>query len=125
MFIMSYSLHPPTHTNIIRRSLEIDVVVPEDVIDALRGLAGHLKMFKEVDEAAECIKEVLQCDPRSVYRKNKCADELYPLCLDALHILTRFDGHTATVVSVQLLSDTAYADTPLNVNNLSLADEAD
>jgi hypothetical protein len=71
--------------------------------------------------------EMLACDPRSVYRKDKSAGDDYPLALDTLHVLCRFDdaAKTATVHTVQLLAETEFAAAPTNVNNLeSIGDGA-
>ena len=56
-----------------------------------------------------------------VYRKTKCTDQLYPLILDTLHMICRFEGRTVTVLKVERLADTEYADEKIGVSNLPTA----
>ena len=107
-------------------TLVLDVTFTAEATAQLEGLEGELKAFRTASEATACIVEVLQQDPRGVYRKQKCSDELYPLCLDVLHIICQFgdalaredgvaDGiseqprrGTVRVLTIERLSDTAF-----------------
>mmetsp|Transcript_27482 Transcript_27482/g.69956 ORF Transcript_27482/g.69956 Transcript_27482/m.69956 type:complete len:336 (-) Transcript_27482:997-2004(-) len=69
-----------------------------------------LRFFGDAPEAAEAaIVQVLQADPRSVYRKQKCAGQLYQVCVDGLDATCAFgdDGESVTVQSVRLVESAA------------------
>ena len=75
---------------------------------ALRFFAGAPR------EAEAAIVQVLQADPRSVYRKQKCAGQLYRVCVDGLDAACRFGEEgsgeqptSVTVESVRLLAEDA------------------
>ena len=53
--------------------------------DAAReqALPRHLASWAQVREA---IVQVLQADPRSVYRKESCGGEVYPFFVDELEV---------------------------------------
>lgn len=60
-----------------------------------------LEMFHSVSEAREAIVAVLQQDPRSVYRREKCSQELYKFSIDNLNITCEFTERKAKVVDIQ------------------------
>jgi hypothetical protein len=60
-----------------------------------------LHMFSSVPEARGAIVGVLQQDPRSVYRREKCSWELYQFSIDELNVTCQFTGCKATVIDVQ------------------------
>jgi len=43
-----------------------------------------------MDVAREAIVQVLQADPRSVYRKESCVGQIYPFFVDALDVRVQF-----------------------------------
>lgn len=43
------------------------------------------------DQAKQAIVNLLQADPRSVYRRQKCLDRLYYFIIDSMHITCWFD----------------------------------
>jgi len=70
--------------------------------------AGALRFFGgRAAEAEATLADVLRHDPRSVYRKQHCADEPYRVCIDGLDATCRFDGDTVIVEAVRLLSPRA------------------
>lgn len=61
----------------------------------------QLAMFSSVHEARQAIIDVLRADPRSVYRRNQCANELYHFSIDKLNVACRFDVQRVDVVSIE------------------------
>jgi len=59
-------------------------------------------MFKSQQEAKQAIMNLLQADPRSVYRRNKCVDRLYFFTLDNIHITAWFDIESELVEVVKI-----------------------
>lgn len=51
--------------------------------------------------AKQAISGILQNDPRSVYRKNKCSDKLYFFEVDNMHITCWFDDMIAEVLRIK------------------------
>lgn len=47
--------------------------------------------LNNTDEAKQAIMNLLQADPRSVYRRQKCLDRLYYFIIDSMHITCWFD----------------------------------
>lgn len=60
-----------------------------------------LELFGSADEAKEAIVEMLQQDPRSTYRRNKCKDQLYKVSIDNLNLTCSFRDDKVTVEDVQ------------------------
>ena len=65
------------------------------------GCAYFMESFASVHEAREAIVEMLQQDPRSVYRRSKCADQPYKVSIDNLNLTCHFEGNKVTVVNIQ------------------------
>ncbi|XP_005089019.1 tRNA (adenine(37)-N6)-methyltransferase [Aplysia californica] len=62
----------------------------------------RLQMITGPEEARKSISEILQEDPRSVYRRTHCSDSLYFFAVDVLHVTCWFDKElSAQVVRVQ------------------------
>ena len=59
---------------------------------------GHLK---DSNEVAAAIVNILECDPRSSYRRKQCQDRLYYFTVDEVHVTCWFDGDAVEVVKVQ------------------------
>ena len=57
------------------------------------------------DEAEAAFVELLRADPRSVYRKQKCTDQVYRVCVDGIDAECTFDDERgeAALRSVRLL----------------------
>lgn len=53
-------------------------------------------------DAIQGLSQILAADPRSVYRRQKCAGEVYPVCFDRLNAWCLFDDTHGTV-SIQRL----------------------
>jgi len=58
----------------------------------------HLGTASELKSA---LTAVLQADPRSVYRRKHCQDQLYYLTVDIAHVTCWFDADTVEVLKVQ------------------------
>lgn len=56
-------------------------------------------------EAKQGIIEILQNDPRSIYRKNKCSDKLYFFTIDNLHITSWFDDSVVEVLRIKPIKE--------------------
>ena len=61
----------------------------------------QLKMFSSSDEAKRAISDVLKADPRSVYRRNHCQDQLYRFSIDSMNVTCKFHDFTAEVLQVE------------------------
>ena len=59
---------------------------------------GHLHNASELRSA---LTAVLQVDPRSVYRRKHCHNQLYYMTVDIAHVTCWFDGDTVEVLKVQ------------------------
>ncbi len=44
-------------------------------------------------------------DPRSIYRRERCVGELYPFCLDVLHVVSAFGAEGVTVQRIRRWRD--------------------
>lgn len=60
-----------------------------------------LQLFSSVSKAREAIVEVLQQDPRSVYRREKCSCELYKFSIDNLNITCEFTEQKVRVIDIE------------------------
>jgi hypothetical protein len=62
-------------------------------------------MLKSAKEAREVITDILQGDPRSVYRRNKCKDRPFWIRLDTMNITAWFvdtpQGTVAVVAEIE------------------------
>jgi hypothetical protein len=54
-------------------------------------LIHRLEFLASSDEARSAIVRILQEEPRSVYRREKCLDRLYFFSLDCMHVTCWFD----------------------------------
>ena len=63
----------------------------------------RLEFVKSREAARKAVGEILQGDPRSAYRRNKCTDRLYFFMLDVLHVTCWFndDEDVAEVVRIK------------------------
>jgi len=80
------------------------VVFSEKSLQLLEEFLPKLKHFKNLDELRKTIEDLLLSDIRSVYRKQKCADELFGFHLDNLNVQCVVDGDCVNVVNIQYLT---------------------
>ena len=69
---------------------------------SLNGLENVLltPKFTDKNDLRQAIVDVLQEDPRSNYRRDKCSDKLYYFNIDNVKITCWFDEDTAEVLKV-------------------------
>ncbi len=60
-----------------------------------------LEAFSSPAEARRAIIEILQEDPRSVYRRKRCKGQSYRVSIDNLNLSCQFEGNTAIVEDIQ------------------------
>lgn len=60
-----------------------------------------LQTFSSLSDARQAIVAVLQQDPRSVYRREKCLLETYKFSIDNLNISCQFTDEKAVVIDIQ------------------------
>ncbi|KAL3866066.1 hypothetical protein ACJMK2_043406 [Sinanodonta woodiana] len=64
----------------------------------------RLKLLKSSKEAKSAIFNILGEDPRSVYRRQNCCDQLYYFAVDVIHVTCWFDEDVAEVVRIKPVS---------------------
>lgn len=67
--------------------------------------ACQLKFVKTAKEAKDAIINILQQDPRSIYRRKQCHDSLYYLTFDMLHVTCWFDDDMAEIVRIKSVTE--------------------
>lgn len=72
----------------------------DDVIDAD---ASNLRecTLPSVDVVKQVIISILQEDPRSAYRRNKCSSDAYKMSIDNVNITCIFEEQTVKIISVE------------------------
>ena len=60
-----------------------------------------LQTFTSLSHARQAIVDVLQQDPRSIYRRNKCSQERYKFSIDNLNITCQFEQTKVVVIDIQ------------------------
>ena len=60
-----------------------------------------LQTFSSLSDARQAIVDVLEQDPRSVYRREKCPHDMYKFSVDNLNISCRFEKGKAVVIDIQ------------------------
>ena len=83
---------------------EPDIVQPSNVC------IYQLEMLSSPEEAKQAIADILKADPRSVYRRNRCQDQLYHFSIDTMNVTCRFED---SVVEVLQLEPVCYRKVPL------------
>ncbi|XP_033890145.3 tRNA (adenine(37)-N6)-methyltransferase isoform X1 [Acipenser ruthenus] len=63
------------------------------------------RYLKSADEAKAAIKGVLSADPRSVYRRTRCRDQLFYFTLDTAHITCWFGEGFAEVLRIKAVDN--------------------
>lgn len=77
------------------------VVFDEGALASLHELASHCNIFNSDPQRIQlAITESLLSDPRSVYRKTKCADDVFGFRLDVLSINCSVKDNVATVHTI-------------------------
>ena len=61
----------------------------------------HVDTLPSVDTVRQAIVHILQEDPRSIYRKNKCNKDPYKMSIDNVNVTCFFEGHTVKVISIE------------------------
>lgn len=61
----------------------------------------QLKMLSSPEEAKQAITDILKADPRSVYRRNHCQDQLYRFSIDTMNITCKFEGSSVEVLQIE------------------------
>ncbi|XP_061174769.1 tRNA (adenine(37)-N6)-methyltransferase-like [Saccostrea echinata] len=72
----------------------------------------RLKFLDSADEALEAIRAILCEDPRSIYRRQKCVDNLYYFTVDVLHVTCWFDDDLVEIVRIQPISHAQHLQLP-------------
>ena len=67
----------------------------------------RLEHLKDCSDLRKAVVDILSADPRSVYRRKHCPDQLYYFSIDSVHLTCWFDGATVEVVKVQPAGDVA------------------
>ena len=76
----------------------LDVHFTKPALESLLDDAGSPEKASSLETA---IRQILAEDPRSVYRKEKCSDQLYFFNVNHFHVTSWFDGRTVQVLKVQ------------------------
>ena len=61
----------------------------------------QLEMLSSPVEAKQAITDILRADPRSVYRRNCCQDQLYSFSIDTMNVTCKFEESTVEVLRVE------------------------
>ena len=61
----------------------------------------QLKMLSSSEEAKKAISDILKADPRSVYRRNHCQNQLYRFSIDTMNVTCKFDDSTVEILRVE------------------------
>ncbi|EDQ87516.1 uncharacterized protein MONBRDRAFT_33342 [Monosiga brevicollis MX1] len=69
---------------------ELQVQYTSAAEQQLQDVAPHLQYFESIDEYKEAVSSILAADPRSNYRREKCADRDYAFTLDESDVWVRF-----------------------------------
>jgi tRNA-Thr(GGU) m(6)t(6)A37 methyltransferase TsaA len=87
-----------------RASLRAICCTPADDLPAPAAARTRaLRFFRgDPDRAEVAFLQTLAADPRSKYRKEKCAEEMYQVELDGIDAACRFDGNEVTVERICL-----------------------
>lgn len=88
-------------------ALELTVLFTERAVKELNRFSGQaensnyrLCSFETAQDFRTALESILGADPRSVYRRKQCADRLYYMTLDCVHVTCWFDGNTVEVVKI-------------------------
>jgi len=87
----------------------LEVRLTEDAEAQLSAIAREHKkprVLASWDHVRDAIVQVLQADPRSVYRKESCAGQVYPFFVDAIEVQVEFcdDGEGVAGALARVLS---------------------
>ena len=73
----------------------------DDVTTSVDPSDWHVCNLPSVDAVRQAIVHVLQEDPRSVYRRNKCNSDPYKMSIDNVNVTCTFEEQTVKIISVQ------------------------
>lgn len=93
-----------------RESLRLICCAPDWAIESHARRSNSrppaLRFFRNDPARAEqAFRQALAADPRSIYRKHKCADQTYYIDIDGIDAVCSFDGNTVKVQQIRLMSD--------------------
>lgn len=69
--------------------------------DDVMNTKGHVDSLCSVSAIKQALIHILQEDPRSVYRRNKCSKDPYRMSIDNLDITCFFEELTVKVISIE------------------------
>lgn len=72
-----------------------------EVQQSLGPCIYQLKMLSSPEEAKQAITDILKADPRSVYRRNHCQDQLYRFSIDTMNITCKFEDSSVEVLQIE------------------------
>ena len=61
----------------------------------------QLEMLSSSEEAKTAITDILKADPRSIYRRNQCQEQLYRFSIDTMNVTCKFEDSTVEVLRVE------------------------
>ena len=76
-------------------------VADSDVLQPSGVCIYQLQMLSSPEEAKQAITDILKADPRSVYRRNRCQDQLYHFSIDTMNVTCKFEESTVEVLRVE------------------------
>ncbi|KAJ7380275.1 hypothetical protein OS493_010991 [Desmophyllum pertusum] len=76
-------------------------VADSDVLQPSGVCIYQLGMLSSPEEAKQAITDILKADPRSVYRRNRCQDQLYRFSIDTMNVTCKFEESTVEVLRVE------------------------
>ena len=72
-----------------------------EVQQSLGPCIYQLKMLSSPEEAKQAITDILKADPRSVYRRNHCQDQLYRFSIDTMNVTCKFEDSSVEVLQIE------------------------
>lgn len=65
--------------------------------------ASHWQVYSlsSVDAIRQAIVHILQEDPRSIYRRNKCSSDPYKMSIDNVNVTCTFEEQTVKIISIE------------------------
>jgi len=93
-------------TNSVQRTLQVLFTArAEQQLTLFDGISTdpnfQLHHLHNASELRSALTAVLQVDPRSVYRRRQCQNQLYYMTVDIAHVTCWFDNDTVEVLKVQ------------------------
>lgn len=92
--------HPPTDKLIVNFTPEAECQI-EEFGPSHSCRQKKLTYLKSSGDLRKSIVNILEADPRSAYRRKKCADRLYYFSIDSAHVTCWFDQNVVQVLKVK------------------------